>query len=53
MAYPNDYDPEKGTVQEYVHRELERRMSEEADRWAASVLYGDRSGGPPKGLIDG
>lgn len=38
MSYPDDYDPEKETVKEYVDRHLNDEMKKEADAWADSVL---------------
>lgn len=52
-SYPDDYDPDKETVKEYVDRHLAEAMKREADIWADSVLYGDNSGGELKGILDG
>ena len=49
--YDTEYDPSKETVQEYVHRNLREAMTQEAYVWVQSVLYGDNSGGPLRGLL--
>lgn len=47
-----DYNPEKETVREYVFRALKAEMDEELRKFEASVLYGENSGGPLRGLLN-
>jgi hypothetical protein len=42
MSYPYDYDPQKETVQEYVHRHLREAYDEVLDEEINLLLYGQR-----------